>query len=116
MPTRLQIRRDRPWQTVPKAILCTRRKGGRGLWSNPFALQHRQRRYRSAQLAEVAVLLYEACYEHDTAFRAAVRRQLAGKDLACWCPLDTPYCHVEVLLRWANTEPEAPRARVDDTF
>jgi hypothetical protein len=29
---------------------------------------------------------------------------LRGKNLACWCPLDTPdsYCHAGVLLRVAN--------------
>jgi hypothetical protein len=27
--------------------------------------------------------------------------ELRGKNLACWCPLDTP-CHADVLLEWAN--------------
>jgi hypothetical protein len=27
--------------------------------------------------------------------------ELAGRDLACWCPLDGP-CHADVLLRAAN--------------
>jgi hypothetical protein len=30
-----------------------------------------------------------------------VRRDLAGKDLACWCALDAP-CHADVLLEIAN--------------
>lgn len=30
-----------------------------------------------------------------------VRRELAGRDLACWCPLDQP-CHADVLLEIAN--------------
>jgi Domain of unknown function (DUF4326) len=30
-----------------------------------------------------------------------VRRDLAGHDLACWCPLDRP-CHGDVLLEVAN--------------
>jgi hypothetical protein len=30
-----------------------------------------------------------------------IRRELAGKDLACWCPLDQP-CHADVLLEIAN--------------
>lgn len=30
-----------------------------------------------------------------------VRRELAGKDLACWCALDEP-CHADVLLELAN--------------
>lgn len=30
-----------------------------------------------------------------------IRQELAGKDLACWCPLDEP-CHADVLLELAN--------------
>lgn len=29
------------------------------------------------------------------------KRELRGKDLACWCPLDHP-CHADVLLEVAN--------------
>ena len=29
-----------------------------------------------------------------------VRRELAGRDVACWCPLDEP-CHGDVLLELA---------------
>jgi hypothetical protein len=32
-----------------------------------------------------------------------VRRELKGKNLACWCPLDGP-CHADVLLRVANAK------------
>lgn len=30
-----------------------------------------------------------------------IRAELAGKDLACWCPLSSP-CHADVLLELAN--------------
>lgn len=30
-----------------------------------------------------------------------VRRELAGRDLACWCPLSAP-CHADILLTVAN--------------
>lgn len=33
--------------------------------------------------------------------RAAIRRELRGRDLACWCPLDDA-CHADVLLEVAN--------------
>jgi Domain of unknown function (DUF4326) len=33
-----------------------------------------------------------------------IQRDLAGRDLACWCPLDQP-CHADVLLEIAN-QPE----------
>lgn len=34
-------------------------------------------------------------------------RDLRGRDLACWCPLDAP-CHADVLLELANAAP-SPR-------
>ena len=40
-------------------------------------------------------------YEYDDATLAKLHRDLAGKDLACWCPLDQP-CHADVLLEIAN--------------
>ena len=38
-----------------------------------------------------------------------VRRELAGKDLACWCPLDQS-CHAAVLLEIANGKEAATGA------
>ena len=37
-----------------------------------------------------------------------IRAELAGKDLACWCPLDQP-CHADALLEIANSggDPDA---------
>ena len=32
-----------------------------------------------------------------------LRLDLAGKNLACWCPLDQP-CHADVLLKVANRD------------
>jgi len=34
---------------------------------------------------------------------AVIRAELAGRDLACWCPLDQS-CHADVLLEIANEE------------
>jgi hypothetical protein len=31
-----------------------------------------------------------------------IKRNLRGRDLACWCPLDQP-CHADVLLEIANS-------------
>ncbi len=36
------------------------------------------------------------------AFADQARRELRGKNLACWCPLDGP-CHADVLLEIANS-------------
>lgn len=47
--------------------------------------------------------VYEVAYRDDVPglTEGMVRRELAGKDLACWCPLDQP-CHADVLLELAN--------------
>ena len=37
-------------------------------------------------------------------------RELRGKDLACWCPLDQP-CHADVLLEIANKALDSDRAK-----
>ena len=72
--------------------------GRPGRWGNRFEVG------KDGTAAE-CVRLFEVDHEHDVVYRAAVRRDLAGKDLACWCPLDAP-CHADVLLRWANAQTE----------
>jgi hypothetical protein len=54
---------------------------------------------------EEAVREFEAELMMDMNYQARdrVRRELAGKNLACWCPLDQP-CHADVLLRVANED------------
>jgi hypothetical protein len=59
-------------------------------WGDPWAMPSRVK----YGLAE-SLRLYRL---HAAGFdAAALRRDLAGKDLACWCPLDQP-CHADVLL------------------
>jgi hypothetical protein len=35
--------------------------------------------------------------------------QLAGKDLACWCPLTSEWCHAEMLIALAPALAELER-------
>jgi len=97
MPRRIQIRRNRPWQTTPKAIIVARpRRKAKDWprWGNPYEKG-------KDGTAEQCVRLYIAHHTDDAGFRAKVKRELGGKDLACWCkPGD--WCHGDVLLRWAN--------------
>jgi hypothetical protein len=44
---------------------------------------------------------------HGPALVDAVRHELAGRVLACWCPPDAP-CHGDLLLALAATAPGAP--------
>ncbi len=51
--------------------------------------------------------LYRRWLAERPALLEAVREQLAGRDLLCWCPLpaegEPDYCHAAVLLTLANT-------------
>ncbi len=52
-----------------------------------------------------AVALFRLWVAQHPEYAAAVRAELAGKTLACWCPLDHP-CHADELLRIANEVPQ----------
>ena len=41
-----------------------------------------------------------------------IREHLAGKNLACWCPLDGQPCHADILLELARSTPEEGKADV----
>jgi hypothetical protein len=52
-----------------------------------------------------AVALFREHVLGDAALLTAVRRELRGRDLACWCKPGEP-CHADVLLELANPKPE----------
>ena len=65
----------------------------------PVRRQYQRSRADAVELFERALTKVDATtLRYDV---ADVRRELAGRDLACWCPLDEP-CHADVLLRLAN--------------
>jgi hypothetical protein len=96
-PRRIQRKRTLGWRMPPWAVYV-----GRGKDPGPFG--HNPYKVGVDGTRAECVALFIKKYEHNTAFRARVRQELAGKDLACWCPLDQP-CHANVLLRWANEAP-----------
>ena len=82
---------------------------GRGSkWGNPFKAGENKAMQRSDGVCvffysgntEAAVANFRVIYNNDNS-RADVRAALAGKNLACWCPIDQP-CHADVLLEIAN--------------
>jgi hypothetical protein len=48
-----------------------------------------------------AVDQYRLWIAEQSELHEAIRDQLAGRDLMCWCPFDQP-CHADVLLEIAN--------------
>jgi hypothetical protein len=77
-------------------------------WGNPFrigqdAIHPRTHEIVPVPTAEVAVSLF-AIYLHTSSgvgLAKAARRELRGKNLACWCK-NGQTCHGDVLLRIAN--------------
>ncbi len=105
MPQRIQRKRTKGWKAPEGAIYVGR--GSR--WGNPFIVG------KDGDSAE-CVRKYEdqlTPYRHhgptsdlgslylSMANIEDIERELRGKDLMCWCPLDQA-CHADTLLRIAN--------------
>lgn len=82
--------------------------GRPGRWGNPFRIGgHIGYPYDVALQANYvrnaahAVELFRAYARITSGYELAVRHELAGKHLVCWCPVDQP-CHADVLLEIAN--------------
>lgn len=118
-PKRVQMTRQRLWRADhPDAVIVTRPSK----WGNPWKITHTGGQYsvdvRGIHHGDFATRT-EAAQHAVRAFRWQienhpnvvgftvddVRTELAGLDLACWCPLDQP-CHADVLLELANPEPD----------
>lgn len=115
LPTRIQRRRIQGW-SMPDNTVCVTRDTR---WGNPFTtIWAREEGYaRGAQAAELCVKFFG--YWLDDIIYAPVadsveRRAwllkhlptLAGRNLACYCPLpasgEQDHCHAQILLTLAN--------------
>jgi hypothetical protein len=63
-------------------------------WGSPYPLK------KESERAKV-IARYRAYLDANRKLRDEARKELAGKNLACWCKPGLP-CHAEVLLRVAN--------------
>ena len=88
-PRRIQRRRTRGWRMPEGAVYV----GRPTRWGNPFVVTP------GGLSAEMAVTMYQ---QHVFEELRHLLPELRGKDMACWCPLDAPHCHADVLLRLAN--------------
>lgn len=103
---RIQRKRTKGWR-MPEGAVYVGRPGGLG---NPFRVGEQKWIHRdndgsvlivTPATAQDAVDSFREYYENNPLIREDVAMNLAGRDLACWCPLDQP-CHADVLLEWAN--------------
>jgi hypothetical protein len=121
MPVRVQRKRTKGWKMPPNTVYV----GRPSKWGNPFVAWKDGQPFHDKHgihtlSAEIAVASYRHMLIEEGAINsmptfkwpkgkiprewitmADVVRELRGKDLACWCPLDQP-CHADVLLEIAN--------------
>jgi len=123
MPERIQLSRRKGWRKPDDTVVVARPSR----WGNPILMTDVGGQYPSLDDRAVATLvvrdfevlakrgtLHFPNWRHLGGERGPVtwtypsmdeiRAELAGKDLACWCPLDQP-CHADVLLELANGGP-----------
>lgn len=126
-PVRVQLSRKKGWRKPENTVVVARPSK----WGNPFAarIPHGEalqgaetrallvRQYRAwidgmhpRDVVESLPMFYPdgrrfisepLLTQRPTA--REIRAALAGKNIACWCPLDQP-CHADVLLELANQE------------
>jgi hypothetical protein len=91
-PRRIQRRRAKGWKMPPNTVYV----GRPTKWGNPYLLKHLTREEAVAAFMKLMKgNVWNLPNSHDA------KRELRGKNLACWCPLDQP-CHADVLLEIAN--------------
>lgn len=94
-PQRITLSRKRGWRIPPNTVVVSRPTK----WGNPFRVIEGERDAKSA------VELFRGSLKHPIHphfYPDAIRRELRGKNLACWCKPGAP-CHADVLLEIANT-------------
>lgn len=107
MPKRIQRKRTAGWRMPDGAVVVDRSSR----WGNPYLLGDVLRSFPSLTVEQCQAFVVnqfrdlirspQLRAQHGYPSDGEIRRDLAGRDLACWCPLDQP-CHADVLLEIAN--------------
>ena len=119
-PKRIQLSREKGWRLPADAVKVDRAT----VFGNPYrigeSIDVKQARRWGWEIspegrkiicedAAAAVRRFAHCLFWDSAIHEFVRKELKGKDLACWCAIGDP-CHADTLLVLANSEPAEIRA------
>lgn len=130
LPQRIRLSRAKGWHLPENAVNVARP----GRWGNLFVVgKHGTRAqcvamFYSLYLGFVAFSYDDPTVDQQLTMYRRIRRHvrdLEGKDLACWCPLDGAPCHADLLLllanpliagklrpAWMDTPIELPRVRL----
>lgn len=93
MPKRIQRKRTKGWKMPEGAVYV----GRPSKWGNPHDLVDtpEQRQWCIDQFRRLIQ------QQQNAELLAQAKKELRGKDLACWCKIGQP-CHADVLLEIAN--------------
>jgi hypothetical protein len=104
MPERIQLKRTAGWRMPEGAVSVARP----GIWGNPYRPGDALRFPFSELYGPVvrdrahAVECFAVHADISSRYQGYARHRLAGKSLACWCPLpaegEPDICHAAVLL------------------
>ena len=98
-PIRIQRKRTKGWRMPPNTVYV----GRPTKWGNRYTVRGYYDAGYSGTLTKARqTCVY--CFEDEVSdeLEARAKKELAGKNLACWCPIDEP-CHADVLLTIANS-------------
>ena len=104
-PIRVQLSRKKGWRMPPNTVKVDRTTP----WGNPFVpgkpIPFGPLKGRVVEDKRHAFVLYRSFAPMATKLCDLAKKELAGKNLACWCGHDDPYedaCHAAILLEIAN--------------
>lgn len=101
-PKRIQRKRTKGWRMPANTVYV----GRPTKWGNQYrAGEFSRNRYPVS--VEQAVAFYRQ-YIEEVMTKNPARKELKGKNLACWCPIRDKYgkivpCHADILLEIANS-------------
>jgi hypothetical protein len=95
-PKRIQYQKRVPMQS-PNGLPCAY-VGRPTRWGNPYRVGE-----ANTQTRAEAVDAFRKHILSRPLLITAARRELRGKNLACWCPCDGQLCHADILLAVANS-------------
>ena len=99
-PYRIQLKRTKGWRMPAKTVKVDRSTR----WGNPFKVDYKGMTPELAVQSFKNVLDEFGEYQISSRVKVTIddiKRELRGKNLACWCKL-SEVCHADVLLEIAN--------------
>jgi Domain of unknown function (DUF4326) len=99
-PHRIQLKRTKGWRMPPNTLKVDRSTK----WGNPFKVEYKGMSPELAVQSFKNVLDEFEEYQISSRLKVTIddiRRELRGKNLACWCK-SSEVCHADVLLEIAN--------------